>query len=142
MRCNELSPYPTGVMTENDKQTPPSSLTEIDARLQAARRQTVTGRDKVEHDRPENLSGIGLATRIGVEMITTTLVGSGLGYALDSWLGSQPWLMIVFIFLGGAAGVMNVYRVVKGLDDSVGLGLAVERKKQRDAQKAQNAQQD
>lgn len=70
--------------------------------------------------------------RIGVELVTTVLVGVGIGWALDTWLGSAPWLMVLFLFLGGAAGVMNVYRVVKGLDDSVGLGQAMERKKRRD----------
>ena len=71
--------------------------------------------------------------RISVEMIVTVAVGAAIGYALDAWLGTAPLLMVVFLFLGAAAGVSNVYRVVKGLDDGVGLGRAMEEKRRRDA---------
>jgi ATP synthase protein I len=39
---------------------------------------------------------------------------------LDRWLGSSPWLLIVFFVLGAAAGIMNVIRVAKGYGGSVG----------------------
>lgn len=117
-------------MTDHNKT--PSDLSDFDARLREARR-AQPGKDG---DGPRragaNASGLGVAMRIGVELVTTVLVGVGIGWALDTWLGSAPWLMVLFLFLGGAAGVMNVYRVVKGLDDSVGLGQAMERKKRRD----------
>lgn len=116
-------------MTDDDPKTTPS-LTDIDARLRAARGRPEGGRDDRDRDGPSRPSGVGLAFRIGVELVTTTLVGTAIGYGLDVWLGTAPWLMIVFLLLGGAAGVSNVYRVVKGLDDAVGLGQAVERKKQ------------
>lgn len=115
-------------MTDDDKTS--SSLGDLDARLKALRKDAPGDGRGGSRRGPMNPSGVGLATRIGVEMVTTTLVGTALGYGLDKWLGSMPWLMIVFMLLGGAAGVSNVYRVVKGLDDSVGLGRAIERKKQ------------
>lgn len=107
-----------------------SRLSDLDSRLKTL--QTAEEKDSASASRrgPINASGVGLATRIVVEMVTTTLVGTAIGYGLDQWLGSMPWLMIVFLLLGGAAGVSNVYRVVKGLDDSVGLGRAIDRKKQ------------
>lgn len=115
----------------DDRGTPPD-FKDFDARLRAAR-----GAPREDGDGPRRAgagaSGLGVAMRIGVELVTTVLVGVGIGWALDTWLGTAPWLMVVFIFLGGAAGVMNVYRVVQGLDDSVGLGQAIERKKRRDA---------
>jgi len=78
--------------------------------------------------------------RISVELVATLAVGAGIGYMLDAWLGTAPLFMVVFLFLGGAAGVSNVYRVVKGLDEGVGLGRAIEEKKRRDAAEEQKRQ--
>ena len=39
------------------------------------------------------------------------LVGGFLGWELDRWLGSGPWLFVLFLFLGLAAGFWNVYRI-------------------------------
>jgi len=119
-------------MSDRDRRP---DLADLEARIEAA---------KVRHgvaDRPGEAtplgptgpSGLGLGMRIGVEMVVTVAVGAGLGYALDAWLGTAPLLMVVLLFLGAAAGVSNVYRVVKGLDDSVGLGRAMEEKRRRDA---------
>ncbi|WP_370511874.1 AtpZ/AtpI family protein [Telmatospirillum sp. J64-1] len=70
--------------------------------------------------------------RIAVELVAGVLVGVGIGYALDAWLGTRPWLMVVFLFLGSAAGALNVYRAVKGLDDTVGVGQAQARQDEPD----------
>jgi ATP synthase protein I len=74
---------------------------------------------------------MGLGLRMGVELVTSVLVGTGIGWALDSWLKTAPWLMVAFLLLGGAAGVMNVYRLMRGMDETVGLGRA-----QREAERA------
>ncbi len=61
--------------------------------------------------RPQGkMSGFAPALRVGAELVSALIVGVGLGWLLDTWLGTRPWLMIVFIFLGGAAGILNVYR--------------------------------
>jgi ATP synthase protein I len=110
-----------------------SSLADLNARLKAAEAADKRGDRNGPGPRgPMNPSGVGLATRIGVELVVTTLVGTALGYGLDRWLGIAPAMMIVGLLLGGAAGVSNVYRVVKGLDDGVGLGRAIEEKKRRE----------
>jgi len=51
--------------------------------------------------------------RVGTELLSGVLVGSAIGYFLDTLFDTKPWLMVVFLFLGGAAGVLNVYRFVK-----------------------------
>ncbi len=110
------------------KQARHQALSDLEARIQAAS----DGRDEddvgEQASGPRNVSGLGLAARIGVELVVTTLVGTALGWFLDGWFGTRPWLMIVFMFLGGAAGISNVYRVVRGLDDGVGLGRAMRHK--------------
>lgn len=64
-------------------------------------------------------SGFGQAFRIGAELISALLVGVGLGWFLDSWLDTKPILMITFIFLGGAAGILNVYRTAMRMAEEV-----------------------
>lgn len=49
--------------------------------------------------------------RAGVEVVSALIAGAGLGWLLDRWLGSFPWLFMVFFVVGGVAGVMNVYRL-------------------------------
>lgn len=112
-------------MNDGDKPT----LRDIDARIRAARG-GAEGKGKDDGPGPRNVSGIGLAFRISIEFTAAVLVGVAIGYALDRWLGTSPLFMVVFLLLGFASGAMNIYRVVKGLDSSVGLGQAVERKKE------------
>lgn len=112
-------------MSDDSKPT----LGDIDARIRAARGGSGKGEGKDEGPGPRNVSGIGIAFRISIEFTAAVLVGVGLGWALDQWLDSAPWFMVLFMLLGFASGAMNVYRVVKGLDASVGLGAAVDRKK-------------
>jgi ATP synthase protein I len=38
------------------------------------------------------------------------VVGAGIGWLIDRWLGISPWGLIVFLLLGFAAGVLNVMR--------------------------------
>ena len=58
--------------------------------------------------------------RIGVELVVAIVVATGLGWAIDRWVGTGPWGMIVLFFLGVAAGMLNVYRAVTGIRTAVG----------------------
>jgi ATP synthase protein I len=51
-----------------------------------------------------------LGFRVLSELIAGVLIGMAIGWQLDRWLSTGPWLMIVFLFLGTAAGVFNVIR--------------------------------
>ena len=57
---------------------------------------------------------------IGVEFVGAVLVGGLLGWFLDQWLGTKPWLMIVLLLLGFAAGVRNALRRSKQFDGTPG----------------------
>jgi len=59
-----------------------------------------------------NAQGMRLAFRIVGEFVSGVLVGAGLGWLLDHWLGTSPWGMIVLLLLGFVAGVLNVLRAV------------------------------
>jgi len=56
--------------------------------------------------------GLALASRVGVEMVAATAVGGAVGYGLDRWLNTGPWLLAIGVVLGAAAGIMGVYRIV------------------------------
>jgi len=91
------------------------------ARLAAARSQRDKEKGPDVHSAGAGLpSGMGIGFRIGVELVVGLAVGGGVGYLIDRWLGTSPWLAIVFFFLGAGAGVMNVYRAMNGLGSRVG----------------------
>ena len=56
---------------------------------------------------------IGNAFKLGTELVAAVIVGTIIGFILDSWFDTKPWLIIVFFFLGAAAGMLNVIRAAK-----------------------------
>jgi ATP synthase protein I len=57
-----------------------------------------------------NMSAMSRGLRLGSEFIAAILVGAGIGYLLDLWLKTSPWLLLVMVLVGFAAGVLNVVR--------------------------------
>ena len=105
------------------------SLEELNSRLRAARDREDAATGRAATGRGARLGqGIGMAFRISVELVAGLAVGLAIGYGLDRWLGTRPWLMVVFFFLGAAAGILNVYRAATGMDSSVGFGAASRRR--------------
>lgn len=60
-----------------------------------------------------DMTGLSRGLRLGSEFIAAILVGTGIGYLLDLWLGTSPWLLLVMLMVGFAAGVMNITRTVR-----------------------------
>ncbi|MBN9017433.1 MAG: AtpZ/AtpI family protein [Rhizobiales bacterium] len=58
------------------------------------------------------MQGMGLAFRVAAEFASGVLVGAGLGWIVDHFLGTSPWGLIVLLLLGFCAGVLNVLRAV------------------------------
>lgn len=54
-----------------------------------------------------------LAWRMVIELVAGLGIGFGMGYGLDYLFGTKPFLMIIFIFLGFAAGVQTMMRSAK-----------------------------
>ena len=55
-------------------------------------------------------SFMGNAFKLGTELVAAVAVGTIIGFILDSWFDTKPWLIIIFFFLGTAAGILNVIR--------------------------------
>ena len=91
-------------------------LRRLDERLRDARHDTVRNDGK----KGQQLTGIGLAFRVGVELLSAVAVGGAIGWGLDVWLETRPWLMLVLLLLGGVAGILNVYRISSGYSYAAG----------------------
>jgi ATP synthase protein I len=87
---------------------------DFEARLRAAkdRQAARTSAGPSSADRRE----MGAGFRIVVDLVAALVVGIGMGWALDHWLGTRPWLLILFTLFGFAAGVLNVMRTAKQLE--------------------------
>jgi ATP synthase protein I len=98
---------------------PPDPLARLGERIDKARAQNVRSQPAAG-DRSAVQQGLGLGLRIGIELVVAIGVATGLGWAIDRWLGTRPWGIIVLFFLGVAAGMLNVYRAVSGISTPVG----------------------
>ena len=58
-------------------------------------------------------SFMGTAFKLGTELVAAVGVGTIIGFILDTWFGTKPWLIIVFFFIGSIAGMLNVIRSAK-----------------------------
>ena len=65
---------------------------------------------KVQSDSEKRGSFMGDAFKLGTELVAAVAVGTIIGFILDSWFDTKPWLIIIFFFLGAAAGMLNVIR--------------------------------
>ncbi|GAB6855197.1 AtpZ/AtpI family protein [Asaia astilbis] len=86
-------------------------LNDAEARMRGKSGKSTTDSTGKEND--ADYSAFGLAMRIGTEMVAALIVGVLLGYGLDRLCGTKPLFIILFSFIGGAAGMLNVWRAVK-----------------------------
>lgn len=89
----------------------------FEERLRRARERSGLERPPVETGGPNWSSRpLALAFVIATELVAAMVVAVAIGWALDRWLGTRPWLMVAFAFLGVAAGILNVWRLVMPRD--------------------------
>ena len=53
------------------------------------------------------------ASLVGIHLCATTLVGLAIGFYLDKFLGTRPWLTLIFLFLGIGAGFREIFKYAK-----------------------------
>ena len=63
-----------------------------------------------DDEREKRGSFMGNAFKLGTELVAAVAVGTIIGFILDSWFDTKPWLIIIFFFLGAAAGMLNVFK--------------------------------
>ena len=70
-------------------------------------------RSKKSSKNDESSSGIGVAFKMSTELVSAVAVGTIIGFILDNWFGTKPWLILIFFFVGVIAGIMNVIKSAK-----------------------------
>jgi ATP synthase protein I len=72
-----------------------------------------------QQDRANRSRGMAYGLRMSSELVAAILVGGFMGYILDSWLGTRPWLFLVFMMLGFSAGILNILRAFKRMQSEI-----------------------
>lgn len=93
---------------DRDTQDIRQRLDALGGKLDAAR-----GRHAPPPERESRGRAMGQALRLATELVAGVVVGGFIGWALDGLFGTKPFLMLVFLLLGAAAGILNVIRTAK-----------------------------
>ena len=72
-------------------------------------------RSKISKD--SSSSKLGIAFKMSTEMVAAVVVGTIIGFILDNWFGTKPWLILIFFFVGVIAGILNVIRSAKSMQN-------------------------
>jgi ATP synthase protein I len=86
----------------------PHDADRLKAKIAALRAPT-----EVKHHSEEHYSQAQLAWRMVIELVAGLGIGFGIGYGLDTLFGTMPIFLVLFIFLGLAAGVKTMMRSAK-----------------------------
>lgn len=63
----------------------------------------------MNEQRRQLIKSMGFLSGLGISMVAATLIGLAAGYYLDRWLGTNPWMTLIFLVMGIVAGFRNVY---------------------------------
>ena len=63
-----------------------------------------------KQDRRALFRELGKYSALGLELAIAVVLGLAIGYYLDKWLGTGPWMTVVWLGIGFAAGVRSLYR--------------------------------
>lgn len=94
----------------------PENLPSLDALGQEISRMHQKTAPKVRESGPQ---GAALAVQAGLELVCGTLVGAAIGFGLDKWLGTSPFLLVICFFLGAAGGFLTLYRTANAESETL-----------------------
>ena len=111
----------SGVIPEADRAEIQRKADELGKKLSSVRAQERA--DEKINEARGNMTGGGRGMaqglRMASELVAAVIVGGLIGYVLDRWIGTTPWLFLVFFFAGFAAGIVNVLRAYKTVQAEV-----------------------
>ncbi len=103
-----------GEISPEDRDAFKKRATDLGARLEKVKAEARAKRGPEPGDRARG-AAMGQAMKIAIELVVGIAVGGFIGKILDGQFGTAPWLMIVFLMLGFAAGLMNIVRTARRL---------------------------
>jgi len=90
----------------------PADVRQLEERIADLQAKEAVFRHESKKQSP-NMRASRIGLRVCADLLSAVVVGAGLGYVLDEIFETKPWCLIVFLIFGGAAGVLNVYRLAK-----------------------------
>ena len=97
----------------------PGALTsDLAARIARARGERAAEASEADVVQARDMTGLSRGLRLGSEFVAAVLVGAGIGYLLDLWLGTSPWILLVMLIVGFAAGVLNITKTVAAMNQA------------------------
>ena len=88
---------------------------DLDTRLKIAKSKLESSEVKTDIKKGAFL---GNAFKLGTELVAAVAVGSIIGFILDNWFGTKPLLIILFFLFGSAAGIYNVIKTAKKMQEN------------------------
>ena len=86
---------------------------EISTRLEIAKKKII--KDQIKN-KSSNAASLGKALKISTELIAAVAVGTTIGFILDNWFDTRPWLTVSFFIMGVVAGILNVIKSAKDMN--------------------------
>ena len=90
-------------------------LNDFKTRLKIAKEKLKNSTKNSDNNR--NNSPLGSAFKLSTDLVAHVAVGTIIGFILDNWFDTKPWLIIIFFFLGSIAGILNVIKTAKKMQE-------------------------
>jgi ATP synthase protein I len=71
---------------------------------------------KMDEDLKKTIKTLGFVSTVGLSMGIAIALGALIGYYLDKWLDTSPWLLLIFLGFGIAAAFRNLYIMYKRVE--------------------------
>jgi ATP synthase protein I len=107
MSAGDANDPSRGQMSPADRDAFKRRADELGAKLETVKQRKAPG------SRGDQGRAMGQGMKAAAELIGGVVVGGVLGWYLDQWLGTKPWLFILFFLLGTAAGMLNIVRAAQ-----------------------------
>ena len=92
-----------------------ANINDFKTRLKIAKKKLKNSSKNVENN--GNSSSMGTAFKLSTDLVAHVAVGTIIGFILDSSFDTKPWLIIIFFFLGSVAGILNVIKTARQMQE-------------------------